>query len=80
MVLDENSLQEYPVNTLFPQSSILVPSFSYYALMSLMLFIKLLSMFMILLSTLSVIRRLIDLWQQLELTFNLEFDLQDAVD
>ena len=45
-----------------------------------LLFIKLLSMFMILPSTLSVIRRLIDLWQQLELTSNLEFDLQDAVD
>ena len=76
MVLDENSLQEYPVNTLFPQSSILVPSFSYYALMSLMLFIKLLSMFMIIVCILSVI----NLWQQLELTSNLEFDLQDAVD
>ena len=35
---------------------------------------------MILLSNPSVIRRLIDLWQQLELTSNLEFDLQDAVD
>ena len=37
-------------------------------------------MFMILPYTLSVIRRLIDLWQQLELTSNFEFDLQDAVD
>ena len=70
----------YPVNTLFTQISILGPSFSYYTLMSLMLFIKPLPMFMILLSTKSVIRRLIDLWLQIELTSNLEFDLQHAVD
>ena len=37
-------------------------------------------MFMILFSTLSVIRRLIVQWQQLELTSNLEFDIHDAVD
>ena len=61
VVLDGKSLQEYPVNGQVPWGSVLVPTLSYYTLMTflMMLSVILLSMLMILLSILSVIRHLI---------------------
>ena len=73
VVWDGKSSQDYPVNAVVSQRSILGPTLCYYTLMTfLMMF---LSMLMILLSTLNVIRHLI--WQQLELASELESDLQE---
>ena len=60
MVLDEKSSQEYPVNTGVPQRAILGSTvFLYINNLPDDVFLILLSMLMILLSTLSVIRHLI---------------------
>ena len=61
MVLDRKASQEYPVNAGVLKGSFLVLYFSYYTLMNFlkMLFVILLSMLMILLSTLNVNRHLI---------------------
>ena len=61
VVLDRKSSQEYPINAGVPQGPFFVLHFSYYILMTfmMMLFVTLLSMLMIVLSTLSVIRHLI---------------------
>ena len=61
MVLDRKASQEYPVNAGALKGSFLVLYFSYYTLMNFlkMLFVILLSMLMILLSTLNVNRHLI---------------------
>ena len=63
----------------FLKASLLV--LHYHTLMTflMMLSVIMLSMLMILLSILSVISHL-DLWQQLELAFELESDLQDTMD
>ena len=77
MVLDGKSLKEYSVNAGVPQG--LVLHFSYYALMTLlMLFLILLSMWMILPSTLSV--QASGLWQQIELASELKSDLRNIQD
>ena len=78
MVLDGKSLKEYSVNAGVPQG--LVLHFSYYTLMTLliMLFLILLSMWMILPSTLSV--QASGLWQQIELASELKSDLRNIQD
>ena len=65
----------------FPKAPFFVLNFSYYTLMTFLIILSviLLSMLMILLSNLRVIRHL-NLWQQLELTFEPESDLWDTVD
>ena len=83
MVLDGKSSQEYPGNSGIPQVSILDPTLfligSSLMTFRIILFVILLSVLMILLSTLSVIRRLI-CDNNLELVFQLESDLLDTVD
>ena len=61
VVLDGKSSQEYPVNSRVHKAPFLVLQFSYYPLMTflMMLFVILLSMLMILLSTLNAIRHLV---------------------
>ena len=68
----------------FLKDPFLVVQFSYYILMTflMMLFVTMLPMLMMLLSTLNVIKHQMwpDLWQQLELASELEPDLWDAMD
>ena len=67
----------------FLKAPFFVPHFSYYTLMTFLatLSVILLSRLMILLSVQRVIGHLIsDLWQQLELISELEYDLPDTVD
>ena len=82
MVLDETSSEEYQVNgSMFLKARFLVLHFSYYTLMIFlkMLSVILLSMLMILLLY-SKCDQESELWQQLELTSELESDLRDTVD
>ena len=83
MVLGGKSSQEYPDNSGIPQVSILDPTLfligSSLMTFRIILSVILLSVLMILLSTLSVIKRLI-CDNDLELVFELESDLLDTVE
>ena len=75
VVLDWKSSQECPIKVRVLQGSI-IQSFSYYTLIIYsMLSAILLSILMILLSTLSISG--LDLWQEFELTSDIDSDLQD---
>ena len=81
MVLDGKSLRKYPANAGVPQSSILGPTLFQCILMTLL---------MMLICNIAICAddatlysksdQASDLWQQLELAFELECDLRDTVD
>ena len=73
MVLDGKSLQEYPVNAGVPQGSILGPTYF-------LLYINDLPDDVICNIAIYADDQACDLWQQLELTSELESDLRDNVD
>ena len=81
MVLDEKSSQEYPVNAGVPRGSILVPTlFLLYindlpddVICNIAIYVDDTTLY-------SKCDQEYDLWQKLELAFELESDLQDTVD
>ena len=80
LVQDRKSSQECPVNAGVLKGLFLVPHFSYYILITFLVMSSVIVLPMLMITTLySKCDQASDLWQQLELAYELEYDLRETV-